>query len=60
MIDLDGASLTLDQLVAIADGFSPVALADAARGRVRAARAVVDDFAQREEPTYGVDLVFEF
>jgi histidine ammonia-lyase len=58
MIELDGASLTLDQLVAIADGFTPVALADGARGRVLAARAIVDDFARRETPTYGINTGF--
>ena len=58
MIDLDGSSLTLDQLTAIADGFTPVALAAEARRRVQAARAVVDEFAQHEEPTYGINTGF--
>ena len=49
MIHLDGDSLTLDDLVAIAYDAAPVGLADAARARVRAARAVVDDFAQRDD-----------
>jgi histidine ammonia-lyase len=58
MILLDGNSLTLDQLVAIAEDFAPVGLTDAARGRVRAARAVVEDFAQRDTPTYGINTGF--
>src|SRR5687767_6927172 len=58
MIHLDGNSLTLDQLVAIANDFVPVALADAARQRVQAARAVVDDFAARDAPAYGINTGF--
>jgi histidine ammonia-lyase len=42
MIQLDGSSLTIEQLVAIADRDEPVTLSDAARARVRAARAVVE------------------
>jgi len=58
MIDLDGSSLTLDHLVAIACDGEPVGLTDAARQRVRAARAVVDTFARRDEPTYGINTGF--
>ena len=58
MIHLDGSSLTLDDLVAIAHDDAPVALADAARARVRAARAVVDAAAQRDTPTYGINTGF--
>ena len=58
MILLDGNSLTLDELVAIAQDFAPAGLTDAARERVRAARAVVDDFARRDEPTYGINTGF--
>jgi histidine ammonia-lyase len=58
LIHLDGHSLTLDQLLAIAGEFAPVGLADAARARVRAARAVVDDFATRDAPTYGINTGF--
>jgi histidine ammonia-lyase len=57
-ISLDGASLTLDALVAIADDFAPVTLHPAARARVIAARAVVDDFARRDAPTYGINTGF--
>jgi histidine ammonia-lyase len=58
MIELDGSSLTLDQLVAIAHDDERVGLTDAARERVRAARAVVDEFAHRDEPTYGINTGF--
>jgi histidine ammonia-lyase len=58
MILLDGNSLTLDGLVAIAHDFAPAGLTDAARERVRAARAVVDDFAHRDQPTYGINTGF--
>ncbi|HEY6361009.1 MAG TPA: histidine ammonia-lyase [Vicinamibacterales bacterium] len=58
MIPLDGTSLTLDGLVSIAHDFAPVALADVARARVQAARAVVDEFAQRDTPTYGINTGF--
>src|SRR5262245_20662889 len=58
MIELDGGSLTLDQLVAIAQDEERVALTNAARERVRAARAVVEEFAHRDEPTYGVNTGF--
>ena len=57
MIVLDGHSLTLDQLIAIAQE-APVAIADDARARVLAARAVVDEFAERDTPTYGINTGF--
>jgi histidine ammonia-lyase len=58
VIALDGTSLTLDELVSIAHDFAPVALSDGARARVRAARAVVDEVAQRDTPTYGINTGF--
>ena len=58
MIYLDGDSLTIEQLVAIANDFALVALTDEARARVRAARAVVDAFAGRDAPTYGINTGF--
>ena len=50
--------LTLDQLVAIAHDSAPVAISASARRRVEAARAVVDEFADREEPAYGINTGF--
>src|SRR5262245_29320506 len=58
MILLDGSSLTLDQLVAIADAGEPVDLAPAARARVRASREVVDRRAGADEPAYGINTGF--
>jgi histidine ammonia-lyase len=58
MIQLDGHSLTLGQLVAIAHDNAPVAIRADARARVAAARAVVDEFADRETPTYGINTGF--
>ncbi len=57
-IELDGHSLTLEQLVAIAHDFAPVAIGAEARTRVQAARAVVDEFAERDEPAYGINTGF--
>jgi histidine ammonia-lyase len=57
MITLDGASLTLDDLIAIAHG-DAVTLSAAAGDRVAAARRVVDEFAQHDDPTYGINTGF--
>jgi histidine ammonia-lyase len=57
MIQLDGATLTLAQLVAVADGEAVGLDADAAR-RVERARAVVDAHAQGDEPVYGINTGF--
>lgn len=58
MILLDGHSLTLEQLVAIADDGAPVKLAPAAARRVDAARAVVDRKAAGDVPVYGINTGF--
>jgi histidine ammonia-lyase len=58
MILLDGQSLTLDQLLAIADADEPVGIEPAAARRVAAARAVVDAKAQGDEPVYGINTGF--
>jgi histidine ammonia-lyase len=58
MVLLDGSSLTLDQLLAIADHGEAVALSDAARDRVRASRDVVDRRARGDEPAYGINTGF--
>jgi histidine ammonia-lyase len=57
MVVLDGRSLTLADLVAVADG-ATVALGQAARARVDAARAVVDRKAVGDEPIYGINTGF--
>src|SRR6185369_259279 len=58
MILLDGSTLTIEQLLAIADRGETVALTDAARDRVRASRAVVDRRARGDEPAYGINTGF--
>jgi histidine ammonia-lyase len=58
MISLDGNSLTLDDLVAIAHGDARVSLSETARERVRAARVVVDDAAEHDTPAYGINTGF--
>src|ERR1051325_11401299 len=58
MIELDGNSQTVDQLVSIAEHRDRVTLSAAARQRVRAARAVVDEFAHHDTPTYGINTGF--
>lgn len=58
MIFLDGRSLTLDQLLAIADRGEPVALTDEARASVVASRAVVERRAQDAAPAYGINTGF--
>jgi histidine ammonia-lyase len=58
MLYLDGSSLTLDQLVALADGVEQAAIAPDAVRRVAAARDVVDRKAGGDEPVYGVNTGF--
>ena len=58
MIHLTGSDLTLEQLVAIADDYAPVALDPDAARRVDAARAVVDQHAAGDEPVYGINTGF--
>ena len=58
MIQLDGATLSLEQLEAIADRFEPVALAPSAARAVDAARAVVDRRAGEDAPVYGINTGF--
>jgi histidine ammonia-lyase len=58
MIALDGHSLTLDQLTAIAEDGATVTLPPAARARVEAARAVVERAAAGSDSVYGVNTGF--
>jgi histidine ammonia-lyase len=58
MISLDGSSLTLQQLLAIADDRARVDLAPEARRRVQASRDVVDRRARGDEPAYGINTGF--
>ena len=58
MIHLDGESLALGDLVAIADQYEPIGLAPAAAAQVDAARAVVDRKAAGDEAVYGINTGF--
>jgi histidine ammonia-lyase len=58
MVTLDGASLTLEQLAAIADDRAPVVLGSGAGAAVDAARAVVDRHATGDAPVYGINTGF--
>jgi histidine ammonia-lyase len=58
MILLTGASLTLDELLAIADDYQVVGLAPDAAARVDASRAVVDRQALGDTPVYGINTGF--
>ena len=58
MIEVDGSSLTLEQLVAIADRDELVAVAAGALQSVERARAVVDRRAESDEPVYGINTGF--
>ena len=57
-IFLDGSSLTLDDLLAIADAGQHVALAPDAAARVDASRAIVDRQALGDTPVYGINTGF--
>jgi histidine ammonia-lyase len=58
MILLDGSSLSIDGLLAIADRGERVGLSSEAAVRVRAARAVVEGKARGDEPVYGINTGF--
>jgi histidine ammonia-lyase len=58
MVLLDGHTLSLDDLVAIADTVVPIAVSADARARVAASRAVVDAAADGDRPVYGVNTGF--
>src|SRR5579885_3484297 len=58
MILLDGSSLTLEQLIDIADRGERIGLSDAARRRVQASRDVVERRARNDEPAYGINTGF--
>ncbi len=58
-LEIDGDHLTIDDVVSVARTARTVALADAARPRIAASRAWVDDLLARGEPTvYGINTGF--
>jgi histidine ammonia-lyase len=58
MILLDGSSLSLEQLLNIADRAERVGLTPEARTGVRASREVVERRARSDEPAYGINTGF--
>jgi len=58
MLQIDGRSLTLEAIAAVAGGLRDVSLADDARARIEASRAVVDRKAAGPEAVYGVNTGF--
>jgi histidine ammonia-lyase len=58
VLHLDGRSLRIADVLAVADGREPVALADSARTRMIATRAVVDRAVEAGVPVYGVNTGF--
>jgi histidine ammonia-lyase len=58
MIVLDGSSLTIEKLIAIANERERVQLSSEARARVSASRAVVERRARGAEPAYGINTGF--
>ena len=58
MIEVDGSSLTLAQLLAIADDDEAVALHPDAERLVERARLVVDRSSEGDEPVYGINTGF--
>jgi histidine ammonia-lyase len=58
MLPIDGRSLTLDAIAAVASGMRDVTLSDEARARIEASRAVVDRKAAGPEAVYGVNTGF--
>jgi histidine ammonia-lyase len=54
----DGASLTIADLCAVADGDATVALSPDAAARIDASRAVVDRHARDQRPMYGINTGF--
>ena len=58
MILLNGSSLTIEQLVAVASRGETVAVSAEAADRVRAARAIVERMAREDEPVYGINTGF--
>ncbi len=55
---LDGSHLTLEDIRAVAADLRPVALSESARLAVEAARHMVEEVAQLDAPTYGVNTGF--
>jgi len=57
-IQLDGSSLRIADVAAVAEGKAKVALAPAAKARMQTTRGIVESLAARGEPVYGVTTGF--
>src|SRR5947207_12439199 len=57
MIEIDGASLTLERTAGVADGVA-VTLAERARPRIERARRFVEQIVERGEVVYGINTGF--
>ncbi|MGH7718218.1 MAG: histidine ammonia-lyase [Gemmatimonadaceae bacterium] len=57
-VQLDGSSLTIEDVYRVAVGRAPVALSPHARARVTATRAIVDGIVRRHDVVYGVTTGF--
>jgi histidine ammonia-lyase len=57
-VAIDGSSLGLEQMAAVAAGGARVAVAPAALAAVKRARALVDRLAEAPQPTYGINTGF--
>src|ERR1041384_8311807 len=58
MLELRGQTLTLEQIVAVSSGDEEVRLADDARARAEASRAIVEEIVAEERTVYGVNTGF--
>src|SRR6476620_6725898 len=58
LVALDGTSLTLDAVRAVADRGARVQLAPAAAERMRATRSIVDAIVARNDVVYGITTGF--
>ncbi len=57
-VTIDGRSLTIDDVIAVARRGAKVALSDEARTRMRASNAIVESIVARNEVVYGVTTGF--
>src|SRR3990170_252950 len=57
-VELDGASLTVDQVAAVARGMAAVTVSPAAVARTAPGRAAVEKALAAHEPVYGVNTGF--
>jgi histidine ammonia-lyase len=58
MLELDGQPLTLEEVVAVANGQEQVTLTVDARARAEASRAVVERIVEQDQTVYGVNTGF--